>query len=65
MVTSFATILVVDDDPSLAEMLTIVLEAEGFETSSVTDGAEAHDEDTRAVRKFLFVHDALFSVRSE
>lgn len=34
-------ILVVDDDPAINEMLTIVLEAEGFETSSVTDGAEA------------------------
>ena len=34
-------ILVVDDDPAINEMLTIVLEAEGFHTSSVTDGAEA------------------------
>jgi len=34
-------ILVVDDDPAINEMLTIVLEAEGFETESVTDGAEA------------------------
>ena len=34
-------ILVVDDDPAINEMLTIVLEAEGFQTSSVTDGAEA------------------------
>lgn len=33
-------ILVVDDDPAINEMLTIVLEAEGFQTSSVTDGAE-------------------------
>lgn len=36
-----AKILVVDDDPAINEMLTIVLEAEGFHTSSVTDGAEA------------------------
>ncbi len=36
-----AKILVVDDDPAINEMLTIVLEAEGFQTSSVTDGAEA------------------------
>ncbi|AQQ14556.1 DNA-binding response regulator MtrA [Corynebacterium glaucum] len=34
-------ILVVDDDPAINEMLTIVLEAEGFETESVTDGAAA------------------------
>lgn len=34
-------ILVVDDDPAINEMLTIVLESEGFETQSVTDGAEA------------------------
>lgn len=36
-------ILVVDDDPAINEMLTIVLEAEGFATESVTDGAEAVD----------------------
>ncbi len=36
-------ILVVDDDPAINEMLTIVLEAEGFQTQSVTDGAEAVD----------------------
>ena len=34
-------ILVVDDDSSLAEMLTIVLEGEGFETMVVSDGARA------------------------
>lgn len=34
-------ILVVDDDPAINEMLTIVLEAEGFATESVMDGAEA------------------------
>ncbi len=34
-------ILVVDDDAALAEMLTIVLEAEGFEPSVVGDGLEA------------------------
>ncbi len=34
-------ILVVDDDASLAEMLTIVLDAEGFETTVVFDGAQA------------------------
>lgn len=34
-------ILVVDDDPAINEMLTIVLESEGFETQSVTDGAAA------------------------
>ncbi|WP_342319167.1 MtrAB system response regulator MtrA [Corynebacterium mayonis] len=34
-------ILVVDDDPAINEMLTIVLESEGFETLPVMDGAEA------------------------
>ncbi|MFS0162082.1 MtrAB system response regulator MtrA [Corynebacterium striatum] len=34
-------ILVVDDDPAISEMLTIVLEAEGFEPIAVTDGNEA------------------------
>ncbi|MEJ2864179.1 MtrAB system response regulator MtrA [Actinomycetospora flava] len=34
-------ILVVDDDASLAEMLTIVLEGEGFETTVVNDGPAA------------------------
>lgn len=36
-----ATILVVDDDPAISEMLTIVLEAEGFKPVAVTDGNEA------------------------
>ncbi|WP_293770913.1 MtrAB system response regulator MtrA [uncultured Corynebacterium sp.] len=34
-------ILVVDDDPAISEMLTIVLEAEGLEPIAVTDGAQA------------------------
>src|ERR687891_2700800 len=34
-------ILVVDDDPALAEMLTIVLRGEGFETAVVSDGTKA------------------------
>ena len=44
-------ILVVDDDPAIAEMLTIVLEAEGLEPIAVNDGNEAistfreHDPD--------------------
>ena len=36
-----ARVLVVDDDPALAEMLTIVLRGEGFETAVVADGARA------------------------
>lgn len=36
-------ILVVDDDPAISEMLTIVLEAEGFEPVAVTDGAVTVD----------------------
>lgn len=34
-------ILVVDDDPAISEMLSIVLKAEGFDTVVVTDGADA------------------------
>ncbi|QPK79688.1 response regulator transcription factor [Corynebacterium lizhenjunii] len=37
-------ILVVDDDPAISEMLTIVLEAEGMEPIPVTDGAQAVPE---------------------
>ena len=38
-----ARILVVDDDTALAEMIGIVLRAEGFEISFCADGAEALD----------------------
>ncbi|PRQ10811.1 DNA-binding response regulator [Corynebacterium sp. 13CS0277] len=38
-----ATILVVDDDPAISEMLSLVLQAEGFDTVVVADGAEAVD----------------------
>jgi two-component system, OmpR family, response regulator MtrA len=41
MVPMRARVLVVDDDPALAEMLTIVLRAEGFETAVVADGSKA------------------------
>ncbi len=34
-------VLVVDDDPALAEMLTIVLRGDGFDTAVVRDGAKA------------------------
>lgn len=34
-------ILVVDDDPAINEMLTIVLESEGFEAHPIMDGAAA------------------------
>lgn len=36
-----ARVLVVDDDPALAEMLTIVLRGEGFDTAVIADGARA------------------------
>ncbi len=36
-----ARVLVVDDDPALAEMLTIVLRGEGFDTAVVSDGSRA------------------------
>lgn len=35
------TILVVDDDPNISEMLTLILENEGFRAIPVTDGAQA------------------------
>jgi len=41
MVPMKPRVLVVDDDPALAEMLTIVLRGEGFETAVVGDGARA------------------------
>lgn len=34
-------ILVIDDDPALAEMLTIVLRNEGFDSTVVGDGTQA------------------------
>ena len=34
-------VLVVDDDPALAEMLTIVLRGEGFDTAVIGDGSRA------------------------
>ena len=34
-------ILVVDDDPSISDMLTLVLETEGFDPVPVMDGNEA------------------------
>ena len=36
-----AKILVVDDDPSISDMLGLVLETEGFEPIPVMDGTEA------------------------
>jgi two-component system, OmpR family, response regulator MtrA len=41
MVPMTARVLVVDDDPALAEMLTIVLRGEGFETAVIADGTKA------------------------
>ncbi len=40
-VTMKARVLVVDDDPALAEMLTIVLRGEGFDTAVVAEGNRA------------------------
>ncbi|NWJ73824.1 response regulator transcription factor [Pseudonocardia sp. ICBG1122] len=41
MTSMKSRVLVVDDDPALAEMLTIVLRGEGFETAVVSDGTRA------------------------
>ena len=38
-----AKVLVVDDDPAISEMLTIVLQGEGFDTVVVGDGNQAVD----------------------
>jgi two-component system response regulator MtrA len=48
MVTMSARVLVVDDDPALAEMLGIVLRGDGFEPAFVSDGSRALD----ALREF-------------
>nr|WP_120491137.1 MtrAB system response regulator MtrA [Corynebacterium lactis] len=40
-------ILVVDDDPAIAEMLTMVMEREGFDTVVVDNGLEAVEAATR------------------
>ena len=48
MVGMSARVLVVDDDPALAEMLGIVLRGDGFEPAFVADGSRALD----ALREF-------------
>lgn len=35
------TVLVVDDDPDLLELISFVLEAEGFKTNAAADGVQA------------------------
>lgn len=55
-------ILVVDDDASLAEMLTIVLRQEGFESRMVTRGDEALDA-FRAYRPDLVLLDLMLPGR--
>ncbi|MFN7244819.1 MAG: response regulator, partial [Dietzia cercidiphylli] len=56
-------ILVVDDDAALAEMLTIVLRGEGFETEVVGDGVQAI-ETFRAVQPDLVLLDLMLPGRS-
>ena len=51
-------ILVVDDDPSLAEMLTIVLRGEGFDTAVLRDGGQALAA-VRALRPDLVLLDLM------
>jgi len=53
-----ARILVVDDDPALAEMLGIVLRGEGFEPHFSADGPSALDE-VRAIRPDLVLLDLM------
>ena len=40
---SLSKVLVVDDDPDLAAICSLVLESEGYETDVATNGAEAYD----------------------
>lgn len=47
MKTMTSKILVVDDDPAIAEMLTMVMEREGFETVVVDNGLEAVEAASR------------------
>ncbi|MGC5303798.1 response regulator, partial [Dietzia kunjamensis] len=56
-------ILVVDDDAALAEMLTIVLRGEGFETEIVGDGVRAI-ETFRAVQPDLVLLDLMLPGKS-
>lgn len=53
-----AKLLVIDDDTALAEMIGIVLEAEGFEAAFCADGAEAPDV-FRAVQPDLVLLDLM------
>ena len=63
VVTMTPKILVVDDDAALAEMLTIVLRGEGFETEVVGDGVQAI-ETFRAVQPDLVLLDLMLPGRS-
>ena len=56
-------ILVVDDDAALAEMLTIVLRGEGFETEVVGDGGQAI-ETFRSVQPDLVLLDLMLPGKS-
>ena len=56
-------ILVVDDDAALAEMLTIVLRGEGFETEVVGDGIQAM-ESFRSVQPDLVLLDLMLPGKS-
>lgn len=56
-------ILVVDDDAALAEMLTIVLRGEGFETDVVGDGVNAMDT-FRSVQPDLVLLDLMLPGKS-
>ena len=63
MVTLTPTILVVVDDAALAEMLTIVLRGEGFETEVVGDGVQA-SETFRAAQPDLVLLDLMLPGKS-
>ncbi|HJC28865.1 MAG TPA: response regulator transcription factor [Candidatus Dietzia intestinipullorum] len=63
MVTMTPKILVVDDDAALAEMLTIVLRGEGFETDVVGDGVNAMDT-FRSVQPDLVLLDLMLPGKS-
>ena len=53
-----ATIFIVDDDQAIGEMLSLVLENEGFQTVTCLDGL-------RAVEMFLSLYISCFRGRSQ
>jgi CheY-like chemotaxis protein len=58
--TAMSKILIVDDDPDFVEMTRIVLEQQGYETTSASDGNEALQA-IRAEKPDLVILDVIMS----